>query len=77
MLFVRKADFCVSFPTCVANLQSLSVKNPLFLQTELLKHDPVHTVLLCLHVADPATLLAPNCVVGTSFSAESSFFIQL
>ena len=35
------------------------------------------TVQLCLHVADPATFLAPHSVLWTSFSSENSLFIQL
>ena len=31
----------------------------------------------CLHVVDPATLLASNSVLGTLFSSENSLFIQL
>ena len=36
-----------------------------------------HNFLLCLFVADPATLLASNSVQGTLFSSESSLCIQL
>ena len=36
-----------------------------------------NTVLLCLYVADPATFLDSNSVLGTVFSSESSLFIQL
>ena len=36
----------------------------------------VHTVLLRLYVADPATFLASNSVVGTLFSSETNLFIQ-
>ena len=32
---------------------------------------------LCLHVADPATSLAQNCVQGKIFSSENSLFIQV
>ena len=34
----------------------------------------LHTVLLCLHVADPATYLASNSVLGTLFSSGNSLF---
>ena len=34
-------------------------------------------VLLCLYLADPATLLASNIVPGTLFSSESNLFIHL
>ena len=36
-----------------------------------------YLVLLCLHVADPATFRASNSVPGTLFSSENSLFIQL
>ena len=36
-----------------------------------------HTVLLCLYVADPATFLASDSVLGTLYSSENSLFIQL
>ena len=36
-----------------------------------------HTVLLCLYVADPATFLALNSILGTLFPSENSLFIQL
>ena len=36
-----------------------------------------HTVLLCLHVADPATFLSSNSILGTLFCSENSFFIHL
>lgn len=34
-------------------------------------------VLLCLYLADPATLLAPHSVLGSLFSSEKSLSIQL
>ena len=37
----------------------------------------VHTVLLCLYVADPATSLASNILLGTLFSSENHLFSQL
>ena len=41
-----------------------------------LSDSDVHTVLLYLDVADPATFLASNSVQGTLFSSENSLFIQ-
>ena len=46
-------------------------------QTDLKGPAQFHTVLLCLYVADPATSLASNSVLGTLFFSESSLFIQL
>ena len=42
-----------------------------------LKDNTIYTVLLCLCVADPATFLASNTVLGTLFSSEKSFFYSL
>ena len=33
--------------------------------------------LMCLHLADPATVLASNSVLGSLFSSENSLFSQL
>ena len=38
--------------------------------------DNAISYLLCLRVADPATFLASNSVLGTLFSSENSLFIQ-
>ena len=40
-----------------------------FKQTD---HDTIHTVLLCLHVADPATSLASNSVKGPYFPLRTA-----
>ena len=50
--------------------------NKLNKQTDFKRTTQFHTVLLCLYVADPATFLASNSVLGTLFSFESSLFIQ-
>ena len=51
--------------------------NELNKETEILKRTiQFHTVSLCLYVADPATFLASNSVLGTLFSSENSLFIQ-
>ena len=42
-----------------------------------LKDKRFHTDLLDLHVADPATFLASDSVLGAFSSPESSLFIQL
>ena len=31
-----------------------------------------HTVLLCLHLADPATILASNCILGPYFPLRTA-----
>ena len=42
-----------------------------------LKRTPqFNTVLLCLYVADPATFLASESILGALFSSENSLFIQ-
>ena len=41
------------------------------------KQTDLHTVLLCLYVADPATCLASDSVLGTLFTSENSLFIQI
>ena len=35
------------------------------------------TVLLCSYLADPATFLASNCVLGTLFSSDNSLLFHL
>ena len=46
-------------------------------QTDLKRTTQFHAVLLCLYVADPATFLALNIVLGTLLFSENSLFIQL
>ena len=67
-----------------SSLTSLSLKkrNKLYLFPWLnklvlliLKKTQFHT--LCLHLADPATSLASDHVLGTFFPSENSLFIQL
>ena len=55
-------------------INKLSLFSRLNKQTDLKGQ---HTVLLCLYVADPATCLASNSVLGTLFPTKTSLFIQL
>ena len=61
MLFQRERSFFMSKQT----------NNKLETTTQF------HAVLLCLYVADPATFLASNSVMGTLFSSGNSLFIHL
>ena len=58
---------------------NLTKKTLWFFMTEWIKYTNwpqrithFHNVLLCLYVADPATFLASNSVLGTLFSPENS-----
>ena len=46
------------------------------METDRKSKTQFHTVLLCLHVADPATFLASDYVLGIIFSSENSLFVQ-
>ena len=46
-------------------------------QTDILTDNTIYTVLLCLHVADPATLSSFKQCSGTLFSSENSLSVHL
>ena len=40
-----------------------------------LRENTIYTVLLCLYVADPATFLAPNSILGPSLALRIAYLL--